>query len=73
MLLLNSQKNDYLNGLLVKWLNTLPSQGSIHGFEFRTGYHFSILSQFIAGFFFLKKLEKIIQSIYTLNKIIGGI
>ena len=22
----------------MKWLNTLPSQGNIHGFEFRTGY-----------------------------------
>ena len=31
-------------GLLVKWLNTLPSQGSIHGFEFRTGYQISKLS-----------------------------
>ena len=28
----------YLYGLLVKRLNTLPSQGNIHGFEFRTGY-----------------------------------
>lgn len=26
-------------GLLVKWLNTLPSQGNIHGFEFHTGHH----------------------------------
>ena len=29
----------YLYGLLVKWLNTLPSQGNIHGFEFHTGHH----------------------------------
>ena len=28
-----------IDGLLVKWLNTLPSQGSIHGFEFHTGHH----------------------------------
>ena len=26
------------NGLLVKWLNTPPSQGGIHGFETRTDY-----------------------------------
>ncbi len=25
-------------GLLVKWLNTPPSQGGIHGFEFHTDY-----------------------------------
>ena len=30
--------------LLVKWLNTLPSQCNIHGFEFRTGYHNEIKS-----------------------------
>ena len=29
-------------GLLVKWLNTLPSQGSIHGSESRTDYHLKI-------------------------------
>ena len=38
MLLLNGHEFD-LFALLVKWFNTLPSQGSIHGFEPRTGYH----------------------------------
>ena len=33
-----SFKKDII-GLLVKWLNTLPSQGNIHGFEFHTGHH----------------------------------
>ena len=27
-------------GQLVKWLNTLPFHGSIHGFEFHTGHQF---------------------------------
>ena len=39
MILLNGHVNDQSFALLVKWFNTLPSQGSIHGFETRTGYH----------------------------------
>ena len=34
-----SFEKDIIYGLLVKWLNTLPSQGNIHGFEFHTGHH----------------------------------
>ena len=37
-----SFEKDIINGLLVKWLNTLPSQGNIHGFEFHTGHHIKV-------------------------------
>ena len=45
-----SQKRHY--GLLVKWLNTLPSQGNIHGFEFHTGHQLIISPYFIGTLFF---------------------
>ena len=44
MILLNGHVDDQSFALLVKWFNTLPSQGSIHGFEPRTGYHMFIYS-----------------------------
>ena len=49
-----SFEKDIINGLLVKWLNTLPSQGKIHGFEFHTGHHFNykdLISLFFLLFF----------------------
>ena len=51
MVLLNSQK--IIHGLLVKWLNTPPSQGGIHGFETRTDYHMK-LTRSIPSFCFIK-------------------
>ena len=47
------RKDIIIYGLLVKWLNTLPSQGNIHGFEFHTGHHiFDLeLEITISGFF----------------------
>ncbi len=38
--------------LLVKWFNTLPSQGSIHGFETHTGHHIEIKLGNFTGFYF---------------------
>ena len=47
-------------GQLVKWLNTLPFHGSIHGFEFRTGHHFR--SNSVSEFFlFIRKVRFIIN------------
>ena len=54
MLLLNT----FIHGLLVKWLNTLPSQGNIHGFEFRTGYHI-IITRASLVFLCINKQKKI--------------
>ena len=54
MILLNGHVDDQSFALLVKWFNTLPSQGSIHGFEPRTWYHLDIwVSQFNDYLFFL--------------------
>ncbi len=33
---------DIINGSLVKWFNTPPSQGGIHGFETHTSHHIKI-------------------------------
>ena len=49
-----SFEKDIINGLLVKWLNTLPSQGNIHGFEFHTGHQLftmDLISLFFLAFF----------------------
>ncbi len=59
-----------LPGPLVKWLNTLPSQGSIHGFEFRTGYQYVTKTSFEVFFYvtmykilikFNNKIERMIK------------
>lgn len=44
-------------GLLVKGFNTPPSQGGIHGFETRTGYHLCVLKPLFIGFFYVKKFR----------------
>ena len=55
MILLNGHVDDQSFALLVKWFNTLPSQGSIHGFEPRTGYHMFIYSTLLQDVEFFNK------------------
>lgn len=38
-------------GLLVKWFNTPPSQGGIHGFKSRADYQLLFKVLFLQGFF----------------------
>ena len=47
----------FLFGLLVKWLNTPPSQGGIHGSESRTDHHILILYWIIPVFSIYKWSE----------------
>ena len=42
----------YFYGLLVKWSNTLPSQGNIHGFKSHTGYHLLITRLYLVFLYF---------------------
>lgn len=47
-----------MHGSLVKWLNTLPSQGSIHGFKSRTSHHLKSKKYPLKVFFFYFKTVK---------------